>query len=102
LNKRTTSYKFDNKEIQVIEKINEYYDFDNSLSQLEDTSTFVYLMRNESINDKVINRKFKQLKPHISDTKRIIGLNKAKQLLFKEEYFTEELRKEQEEWDDLE
>jgi hypothetical protein len=44
----------------------------------------------------------KQLKPHIGDSDRVIGITKAKELLFKPEYLSEDLKREMDEWDRLE
>lgn len=99
---RSTNYRFEETEIQSINKITDYCDFNGNLSQLEATSTFVYIMRDGFSTDDEINREFKSLKPYISNTKRIKGMTKAKQLMFKEEYLTEELKREQDVWDSLE
>jgi hypothetical protein len=44
----------------------------------------------------------KWLKPHIGDSDRVVGITKAKELLFKPEYLTEEIRREMDEWDRVE
>ena len=102
LNSRTSNFEFDESEIKSIQKITEYCDFDGSISQIEATSTFVYILRDEWNKDEEVNRKFKSLKPYISNTKRIKGMIKAKQILFKDEYLTEELKQEHDVWDSLE
>ena len=51
------------------------------------------------VNDDELFIRLKRLKPHIRDTERIIGITKAKELLFKEEYITEDIRREMDEWD---
>ncbi len=103
LSSRRTSYILNETEIQSIEKISEYCDLEGDLSLLESTSTFVYIISQESgSDDDDINIRFRVLKPYISDTKRIIGMTQAKQLLFREEYLTEELKKEMDIWDTIE
>jgi hypothetical protein len=54
---------------------------------MEVSSTVVYLKKQQpELEDEEIFVSLKRLKPHLSDSTRIIGLTKAKQLLFKPEY----------------
>jgi len=50
--------------------------------------------------NKVIN-KIKKVKPHLSEDEILEGINVAKRLLFKEEYLTDEIKKELELWDNV-
>lgn len=43
----------------------------------------------------------KTFKPHLDDETIVIGINSAKELLFKPEYLTAELRSELESWEKL-
>ena len=50
--------------------------------------------------NKVIN-KIKKIKPNLSEYEIIEAINVAKRLLFKEEYLTDEIKKELELWDNV-
>jgi hypothetical protein len=72
-------------------------------SLLEATSTAVYLMQqNPDRNDDSLFMSLKWLKPHLSDSDRVVGIAKAKELLFNPDYLTDELKREMAEWDKLE
>lgn len=102
LSPRSSGYQLTESEIHSLDKITEYCDFE-SLSILESTSTFVYIITQESgTEDDEIFVRSKTLKPHFSDSQLIIGMTKAKQLLFKDEYLTDELKQEIDMWDNLE
>ena len=98
-----SEYQLIQEEIEAAQKLNMYCDFKGSLALLESTSTFAIIMNQPSyLDDNEINRIFKTAKPHITDKQRIIGLNKAKQLLFKDEYLSKELKEEMDLWDSIE
>ncbi len=100
---KDSEYQLSPEEIESAQKLVSYCDFNGSLALLESTSTFAIIMDQVSyLDDNEINRIFKIKKPHITNKQRIIGLNKAKQLLFKEEYLTEELKEEMDLWDSIE
>lgn len=98
-----SSYELTDSDIRHLNIIREFIDLEGNLSLLETTSTIVYIMNDEleSDDDEIFIRS-KVLKPHISETLLIIGMTKAKQLLFKEEYLTEELKAEMDAWEKLE
>jgi len=98
-----TDYELTESDVEHLDIINESLDLNGSLSLLEATSTIVYIMTEESrsVDDDIFVRA-KSLKPHLSESFLIIGMTKGKQLLFKEEYLTEELKKEMDVWDKLE
>ena len=98
-----TSYELTDSEINFLDKIRTYCDLDGSLTLLESTSTFVYIINQESrLEDDDVFVRSKALKPHFSDSQLIMGMTKAKQLLFKEEYLTDELKEEMDIWENLE
>jgi len=100
INNLQTDYVLVPLEISIIDRIKQCCDLYEKQSLMESTSTIVFLMKeNPQYNDENIFRSMKWLKPHIRDKDRIIGLTKAKELLFKDEYLTEEIAKEIEEWD---
>jgi hypothetical protein len=45
--------------------------------------------------------KLKRLKPHLTDSDKLIGITKSKALLFKLEYLTNEIREELAAWDNI-
>jgi hypothetical protein len=69
---------------------------------MEAVSTIVYLKtQNPELTDDDLFVRLKWLKPHLTDGERTIGITRAKELLFKPEYLTEEIAKEMAEWDKL-
>lgn len=72
------------------------------MNLLESLATVVFLVMNrEQISDEEIFAGVKNLKPYLSDTTIVLGRNKAKELLFKQEYMTPELKQELDEWDKI-
>jgi hypothetical protein len=57
--------------------------------------------QNPELTDDDLFVRLKWLKPHLTDADRTIGITKAKELLFKPEYLTEEIVREMDEWDRL-
>lgn len=100
INNLQTDYTLSAKDVSILMKIKECCEIFENPSLLESTVTIVYLMleQNEQ-NDEDLVRSVKLLKPQIKDKERIIGLTKAKELLFKDTYMTEEIARELEEWD---
>ena len=100
INNLQTDYVLMPLDVSILEKIKECCDLYENQTLMESTSTIVYLMNeNPQYNDDDIYAHMKRLKPQIKDKERIIGLTKAKELLFKDEYMTEEIAREHEEWD---
>ncbi len=69
---------------------------------MEATSTFVYLVKSGITQDDELIRAIRGLKPHLNYETIIIGLSRMKELLFKEEYLTEELKRESDQWESQE
>lgn len=100
INNLLTDYVLTPLDISILERINACCDLYENQSLMEATSTIVFFIReNPQYNDENIFQSIRSLKPHIRDTERIIGLTKAKELLFRDEYMTEEIAREMEEWD---
>jgi len=100
INNLQTDYVLQESDIAILEKIKNCCDLQGEQQLLEATSTIVYLVKQEpNISDDELFTRMKWLKPHIRDTERIIGITKAKELLFKDEYMTEEIKREIDEWD---
>ena len=98
-----TSYVLTPFDVSVLEKIKNCRGILESQSLMEATSTAVYLMKqNPAIADDNLFMSLKWLKPHIGEYDRVIGITRAKELLFKPEYLTEELKREMGEWDIVE
>lgn len=108
VNSIKTDYELSQEEKEIIEKIEKNVfgdiktrdDINGKMHLFESVSTVAYLMQ-ESTNppEDQIFLKTKMLKPHLNDEQIVIGINKAKNLLFKSEYLTDELKKEIELWD---
>lgn len=69
---------------------------------LEALVTAAYIIKDEGVisNDEIFER-VKKLKPYLSDTKAIIGLNFAKELLFEPSSVSEKTMREIESWDKM-
>lgn len=101
VDKLITEYTLSNEEINKLEpmKRNRELFINKNYQLLNITTTIVHLMKNNpDITDNLLFSRIKQLKPYLTDETIILGINKAKKLLFKPEYFTNELRKEIKIW----
>lgn len=94
-----TEYELSQSDIEVLEKIKTCNIYEN-MCLMEATSTVVYLKKQkpEFVDDELFVS-LKRLKPHLNDSDRIIGITKAKELLFRPEYLTDELSREMDQWD---
>jgi len=74
--------------------------FDTNIIQMESASTIMLL--NLTYEDvELVEKKMKEIKPHLSDMDIINGQNKAKELLFKDEFLTDKLKSEMMELDNI-
>lgn len=71
---------------------------DNNL--MEAVTTIIYKNIVYSDTNEII-KKVKELKPHLTESIIISAIDLAKELLFKKEYLTEEIKKEIETWDNI-
>ena len=102
-----TDYILDEDEREIVDKIKkkvlDHYlaeEYENEL--LEAVSTLVYLREEDpDISDDDIFVKVKNMKPHLKESMIIISNNISKELTFKPEYLTEEVRKELDIWDKI-
>lgn len=70
---------------------------------LEATVTAACIIKDGgAISNNEIFERFKKLKPYLSDTKVIVGINLAKELLFKPGFVSEKTLNEIESWDKME
>jgi uncharacterized protein YwgA len=98
-----TDYVLTPSDVSVLERIRDCRGLLESQSLMEAASTAVFFMtQNPSITEDNLFMSLKWLKPHIGDSDRVVGITKAKELLFKPEYLTEEIKRETEEWDRVE
>lgn len=98
-----TDYVLTDSDLLILQRIRDCQGLLENQNLMEATSTAVYFIKQNPIiaeDDLFIN--LKALKPHIGDTDRVIGITKAKELLFKPEYLTEEIKREIDEWDQVE
>jgi hypothetical protein len=99
VNALETEYELAPSEKIALMKIKECCNLYEDMSLMESTSTVVYLMlENPNLTDGDVIARIHTLKPHISESTRIVSISKAKELLFKPEYLTEKLKKEIEAW----
>jgi len=100
VNALQTEYELTRRDAVILEKIRACCDLYQDMSLMECASTVVYLMNeNPDIRDGDIIARIKHLKPYLGDSTCVIGISKAKELLFKSEYLTEELKKEIDMWE---
>ena len=93
-----SDYQLNEDERAILEKLKEALAENNGI--LEATTTIIYKnLVYEDVN-KVINE-IKEIAPHLSEDEILEGINVAKRLLYKPEYFTEEIKKELELWDNI-
>jgi hypothetical protein len=98
-----TNYDLNPEDMACLSKMKACCDLYKDLSLMECTSTVVYLMKDSSgITDDELFTCIRSLKPYLSDSTCVIGINKAKELLFRPEFLTDELRDEIEKWDKAE
>ncbi len=102
-----TDYVLNESERQIADKIKEnvlghYLTKDYESELLEAISTIIYLKQeNPDISDDDIFATVKKMKSHLKESMIIISNNISKELLFKPEYLTEEIRKELDMWDNI-
>jgi uncharacterized protein YwgA len=100
INSLQTDYVLQESDIVILEKIKNCCKLEGEQQLMEATSTVVYLMKQKpDVSDDELFTQMKWFKPHIRDTERIIAITKAKELLFRDEYMTDEIKREMDEWD---
>jgi len=103
-----TDNVFDEKDIEILDKINEYvliHPINNTYESefLEAVSTIRYLKnRYPDMLDDEMFAKTKEIKQYLKDSIIVIAINTVKKLLFKPEFLTEEVQKEIDIWDKAE
>ena len=98
-----TDYQLTQTDIEVLNRIKSCSEIYDNMGLMEATSTVVYLRcQNPEFSEDDLFLRLKRLKPHLTDADRTIGITKAKEILFKPEYLTDEIVKEMDEWDKLE
>ena len=100
VNSLVTSYELSSEETTLLEKMRRCCDIFENPTLMECMSTTVYLLnRYPDLTDDEVFSRMKSLKSYLSDYVCVIGMAKAKEMLFRPEYLTEELRREIEQWD---
>ncbi len=103
MNALQTDYALTPSDVSVLARIRDCRGLLENQSLMEAASTAVYLVKqNPKITEDNLFLSLKLLKPHIGDSDRVVGITKAKELLFKPEYMTEEIKREMDEWDRVE
>jgi len=92
-----SNYKINDNERMILDKLRDNIP-DNDL--MEAVTTIIYENIVYSDIDEIIKR-VKKLKPHLNDSIIISAVDLAKRFLFKNEYLTEEIKKEIEAWDNI-
>ena len=102
-----TDYILNESERHIADKIKQnvldhYIANDYEIELLEAVSTIIYLKEeNPDFSDDEIFANVKNMKSHLKETMIIIANNIAKELLFKPEFLTDEIRKELDMWDNI-
>lgn len=87
-------YQLNRRDIERLDKIKKCCGILENSSLMEAASTSVFLIRAGLDNDDILLRKIRSIKPHLSYENVILGLSRAKELLFQAEYLTEALKEE--------
>lgn len=100
VNALATEYQLAQNETDLLQKIKECCDLYHDMNLMECTSTVVYLLKElPEIREADLLAKIRKLKPFLNDSTHVIGISKAKELLFKSEYLTDNLKEEIDMWD---
>jgi len=93
-----SGYRINEDERAVLEKLKEALAENNEALDVAVVIIYKNLVYEDTA--KVI-AEIKKIKPHVSEEEIFDGINMAKRLLFKEEYFTDEIKQELELWDNV-
>ena len=93
-----SDYQINENEMAVLERLKEVLAENNEA--LDVAVIIIYKNLTYENTDKVVV-KIKQIKPRVSEEEILDGINVAKKLLFKPEYFTEEIKNELEPWNNI-
>jgi hypothetical protein len=97
-----SSYKLSDQDVEILDKIKGCSGIYDSMTLMESTATTVYLkQQTPQMSDDDLFVELKHLKPHLTDSDRLIGITKSKVLLFKAAYLTDEIKKEMAAWDNI-
>lgn len=97
-----TEYELTANDKIVLGKIRESLDLYEDMDLMGCTATVVHLMKeNPRLRDSDIIAKIHDLKKHLNDATCVIGISKAKELLFKPEYLTEKVKEEIKCWSNM-
>jgi len=100
VNALATEYQLTPHETEVLQKIERCCDLYHDMNLMECTSTVVYLLKESpEIMEADLLARIKKLKPFLNDSIHVIGISKAKELLFKPEYLTANLKREINMWE---
>ena len=91
-----SDYQINEDERAVLERLKEVLDNE----ALDVAVLIIYKNLTYENTDKVV-AKIKKIRPHVSEEEILDGINVAKKLLFKPEYFTEEIKQELKLWDSI-
>jgi len=92
-----SDYQLNEDERAVLERLKEALENNEAL----DVAVLIlYKNLTYENTDKVV-AKIKKIRPHVSEEEILDGINVAKKLLFKPEYFTEEIKNELELWNNI-
>ena len=93
-----SDYIISENEKNILNRFSKIMDMDQKL--LESVSTIILLDLVYS-NVEVVIKKIKEIKPHLSDIEIIDGQNRARELLFQDEFLTEGLQNQIMEWEQI-
>jgi uncharacterized protein YwgA len=97
-----TEYKLTANDKIILGKLCASLDLYKDMDLMGCTATVLHLMKeNPDMKDGDIIAKIHELKRHLNDATCVIGISKAKELLFRPEYLTENLKKEIDAWSNI-
>ncbi len=97
-NNLRTDYELTDEEKEKLDLFSETVDKDKNI--IESTATII-IMRLQYEYEEAVIEQIKKIKPHLTKEDILSGINTARELLFKDEYLTSELRAEIKAWEEI-
>ena len=93
-----SDYIVSENEKKILNRLSKIMDMDQKLLELVSSIILLGLVYS---NVEVVIKKIKEIKPHLSDIEIIDGQNRARELLFQDEFLTEGLQNQIMEWEQI-
>ncbi|MCL2476054.1 hypothetical protein [Candidatus Bathycorpusculum sp.] len=97
-----SNYTLTANETAILDRIKNCSKLYDSMALMEATTASVYIKHcKPEISEDDLFATLKELKPNLTEYDRLIGIQKAKYLLFKPKYLTEEIKQELSAWENI-